>query len=95
VRVSSTSIIWCGILAAMTIASPPGHTAASAFNGDFFAAAATLIPVLFLALVVQRDTFVRVLRDYQTTSSSPRSTPWMKYSGYVPSGGHRNLPMIE
>lgn len=49
----------------MTIASPPGFTAASTFNGDFFTAVATLIPVLFLALAVQRDTFVYVLRGYQ------------------------------
>ncbi len=48
----------------MTIASPPDSTAASTFNGDFFTAVATLIPVLFLALTVQRDTFVHVLRGY-------------------------------
>ncbi len=64
-RFSIVAIAWSGILAAMTIASPPGVTAVSAFNGDFFTAVATLIPVLFLALAVQRDTFVHVLRGYQ------------------------------
>jgi phosphatidylglycerophosphate synthase len=60
-----------GILATMLIAAPPGPIAASTFNSDLFIAVATLIPVLFLALVVQRDTFVRVLRAYQRFVNSP------------------------
>jgi hypothetical protein len=55
----------------MLIAAPPGPIAASTFNSDLFIAVATLIPVLFLALAVQRDTFVRVLRAYQRFVNSP------------------------
>jgi hypothetical protein len=55
----------------MLIAASPGPIAASTFNSDLFIAVATLIPVLFLALAVQRDTFVRVLRAYQRFVNPP------------------------
>jgi phosphatidylglycerophosphate synthase len=55
----------------MLIAAPSGPTAASNFNSDLFIAVATLIPVLFLALAVQRDMFVGVLRAYQRFVNPP------------------------
>jgi hypothetical protein len=40
------------------------HQAAPAFNADFYAAAATIIPVLFLAIAVQGPLFWDVLRTF-------------------------------
>jgi len=48
----------------MILASAHGQ-ATSAFNGLFYATAATLIPILFLAVGVQGPVFGRVIRAYQ------------------------------
>jgi hypothetical protein len=48
----------------MILASAQGPPA-SAFNGLFYATAATVIPVLFLAIGVQSRLFARVIRAYQ------------------------------
>jgi len=48
----------------MILASAHGHPA-SAFNGLFYATAATLIPILFLAIGVQGPLFARVIGAYQ------------------------------
>jgi hypothetical protein len=55
------------VLAAMSSLATLGHAAAPAppaFNGLFYATAATIIPVLFLALAVQGTA-------YQGASSAP------------------------
>jgi hypothetical protein len=48
----------------MIFASAHGHPA-PAFNGLFYATAATVIPVLFLAVGVQGPIFAQVIRAYQ------------------------------
>jgi hypothetical protein len=61
-----------------------GHAAAPAFNADFYMTAATVIPVLFLAIAVQGSTYTDILRiahdagdrtgPYAPTSGSRRET---------------------
>jgi hypothetical protein len=46
-------------------------TTSDSFNHDFYVVAATVIPVLFLALAVQGPLFVRVFRGYQRVAHLP------------------------
>lgn len=55
------------ILAVMSFALLAHHTAAPAFNGLFYATAATIIPVLFLALVVLGPAYRKVLHSIWIT----------------------------
>jgi len=52
----------------MTSLAALAHTAAApAFNGLFYATAATVIPVLFLAIAVQGNAYETLLRAWQIT----------------------------
>ena len=51
------------MLTAMTLALAHGH-AAPPFNADFYTAAATIIPVLYLALAIQGPAYDALLKSY-------------------------------
>ena len=55
----------------MTLALAHSH-AAPAFNGLFFATAATIIPVFFLALTLQGNIYRRLLQRARTTADDAR-----------------------
>jgi hypothetical protein len=55
---TSTSRMHADTMTSLALA----HHAAPAFNADFYTVAATIIPVLFLALVVQGPAYEQLLR---------------------------------
>ncbi len=63
-------------LAALTYAA---RTTAPAFNGLFFATAATIIPVLFLALAVQGRGYENVLEYLKFQAHRVESRGWTAY----------------
>jgi hypothetical protein len=56
-----------------------GHAAAPAFNADFYMTAATVIPVLFLAIAVQGSTYTDILRIAH--DAGDRTGPYAPTSG--------------
>ena len=72
------------MLAVMSFGLLAQHTAAPAFNGLFYATAATIMPVLFLALVVQDPHTAKCF----TVSGSPS---WLRFQTYSTSRPRRRL----
>lgn len=51
-------------MSSLALAAHTAHTAAPAFNGLFYATAATVIPVLFLAIAVQGHALQDIVKSY-------------------------------
>jgi hypothetical protein len=68
---------------ALTHAAP-----APAFNGLFYTTAATIIPVLFLALAVQGNAYANLLKAFSDVSAHPGHTwPWYRKSAAIIASG--------
>jgi hypothetical protein len=76
------------MLAAMSSLATLAHTAAApAFNGLFYATAATVIPVLYLAIAVQGRTYDDLLKAYVNMARRLKQNPghWLqRAAGSVP-----------
>jgi hypothetical protein len=71
------SVITCtAMLAGMDIAQAHAHAAAPAFNSLFYATAAGVVPVLYLALVVQGGGIDVLIRGAMHYLKFFRLTPW-------------------
>jgi hypothetical protein len=53
------------------------------FDADFFVTCATVIPVLFLALVVQDGTFTRIIERAMKTTDSAVHSAWRDFTGQL------------
>jgi hypothetical protein len=71
------------MMTAMTSLASLAHTAAApAFNGLFYATAATIIPVLFLAIAVQGRTYEDMLKTGVATYRRVRQDPQVRQSAF-------------
>jgi hypothetical protein len=81
-RVTGTATAMLAAMSSLAFLTYGARAAAPAFNGLFYATAATIIPVLFLAIAVQGplysdllkafDAVLRRFREHKAGSSSPR-----------------------